>query len=189
MERFCLTQQICMPLFQLLLYDSVRSQLPFAILESGTSTLSSFKTPILFLADQGRAKATHWFWEMTFSTFFATWPWPLLTMKHAEMVDGRWSWKLMEIRYTNFKHCTFYLLNHETYETNCLIHILLCKYIIDLKALSPLRSSTWSHENRVSKHFAFSLNFPCLSLVAYVVFVCLFFYFFFLGGGGDEAFV
>ena len=74
----------------------------------------------------------------------------------------------MEIRYTNFKHCPFYLLNHETYETNCLIHILLCKYIIDLKALSPLRSSTWSHENRVSKHFAFSLNFPCLSLVAYV---------------------
>ena len=183
MERFCLTQQICMPLFQLLLCDSVKSQLPFAILESGTSTLSSLKVPILFLADQGRAKATHWFWEMTFSTFFATWPWPLLTMKHAEMVDGRWSWKLMEIRYTNFKHCPFYLLNHETYETNCLIHILLCKYIIDLKALSPLRSSTSSYENRVSKNFVFFLNFPCLSLVAYVVFVYLFVCFFFGGGG------
>ena len=183
MERFCLTQQICMPLFQLLLYDSVKSQLPFAILESGTSTLSSLKVPILFLADQRRAKATHWFWEMTFSTFFATWPWPLWTVKHAEMVDGRWSWKLMEIRYTNFTHCLFYLLNHETYETNCLIHILLCKYMIDLKALSPLRSFTWSHENRpVSKHFAFSLNFLCLSLVAYVVFVCLFDCFFWGGG-------
>ena len=127
MERFCLTQQICMPLFQLLLYDSVKSQLPVAILESGTSTLSSFKAPILFLADQTRAKATHWFWEMTFSTFFATWPWPLLTMKHAEMVDGRWSWKLMEMRYTNFKHCSFYLLNHET---NCLIHILYLRICV-----------------------------------------------------------
>ena len=152
---------------------SSHSFLFFAILESGTSRLSSFKVPILFLADQRRTKATHWFWEMTFSTFFATWPWPLWTVKHAEMVDGRWSWKLMEIRYTNFTHCLFYLLNHETYETNCLIHILLCKYIIDLKALSPLRSSTSNYENRVSKHFAVSLNFPCLSLVAYVVF-CLF---------------
>ena len=67
-------------------------------------------------------------------------------------------------------------------ETNCLIHILLCKYIIDLKALSPLRSSTSSYENRVSKHFVFFINFPYLSLVAYVVFVYLFVCFF-LGGG------
>ena len=67
-------------------------------------------------------------------------------------------------------------------ETNCLIHILLCKYIIDLKALSPLRSSTSSYENRVSKNFVFFLNFPCLSLVAYVVFVYLFVCFFWGGG-------
>ena len=69
-------------------------------------------------------------------------------------------------------------------ETNCLIHILLCKYIIDLKALSPLRSSTSSYENRVSKNFVFFLNFPCLSLVAYVVFVYLFVCFFWGGGLG-----
>ena len=38
--------------------------------------------------------------------------------------------------------------------------------------------STWIYENRVSKHFFISLNFPCLSLFtalfAYVVFLFLF---------------
>ena len=38
--------------------------------------------------------------------------------------------------------------------------------------------STWIYENRVSKHFLISLNFPCLSLFtalfAYVVFLFLF---------------
>ena len=42
--------------------------------------------------------------------------------------------------------------------------------------------STWSYENRVSKHFAIFLNFPCLIPVYCVVFLCVSF---FWGGGGD----
>ena len=34
-------------------------------------------------------------------------------------------------------------------------------------------NSTWSHENRVSKHFVIFLNFPCLNSLFIVLFACV----------------
>ena len=43
------------------------------------------------------------------------------------------------------------------------------------KAMIQILNSTWSYENRVSKHFVISLNFPCLivSLLSYLL-MCYF---------------
>ena len=43
------------------------------------------------------------------------------------------------------------------------------------KATIQILNSTWSYENRVSKHFVISLNFPCLivSLLSYLL-MCYF---------------
>ena len=113
-------------------------------------------------------------------------PYPIRTVQawwrlglRAPLVVGR--------NYSLFKYIFFLTLDRTlgffTFQTTTsrfvLDNLYSCNQTNNLLDHSQLFNSTWSYENRVSKHFVIFRNFPCLiawhmftALFAYVVFFC-----------------